>query len=589
MIKPKRVLTIGLFILFTLLVFIGRLAQIQLVEPTSFSKYRINLIQSSINQRTSQFIFNNGRGTILDRHLKPLTNHEQLSLVLFPFLKYTDWPAGSVADILKVPKSQLIKAVNSAHKPFVFKQGHLNISNQQKRQIEKLKVLGVHVMMVQSNDDRNIDPQVIGLVRQNSRMIEKRYGDLLNKGVVSRTVPTGINGLQKAFDPFLLSQNESMLLYHTDAKGMPLFGNSIRYTAPSNPFYPLRVVSTLDKDIQQLAEKAVNRAGLEKGGVVILDVDNSNLLGMVSRPQIDNNHPYQTNSENQMLMPQFPGSVFKIVTAAAAIQENDVHSGDTFNCNLDVYGEKPAQKQLGTLSFDDSFYQSCNYTFAHLANLMTKNHSNVINDYADLLGLTGKSGWSGDVYHFNHFEHFPDEKTNTIWINNEPSHNKKAIGQTAIGQLNVKLTPLSVANMMATIARNGVKQYVRAASKIIYHQDDHMTLASFPHKSIKGQKLESYTIIRLQQLLRGVVKSPEGTAHYYLSGLPYPVAGKSGTAQTGRNDMNNWFAGYFPADHPHYAMVVVDLNQRHGEEKTYQIYRQIVKSLYQLDMRKSSN
>ena len=62
-----------------------------------------------------------------------------------------------------------------------------------------------------------------------------------------------------------------------------------------------------------------------------------------------------------------PGSVFKTVTAAAAIDYGVINSGRMFNCDLTIEGKPEINRPLGMLNFDNSFAQSCNRTFAELA------------------------------------------------------------------------------------------------------------------------------------------------------------------------------------------------------------------------------
>ncbi|MGV3488142.1 MAG: penicillin-binding transpeptidase domain-containing protein, partial [Tuberibacillus sp.] len=302
-------------------------------------------------------------------------------------------------------------------------------------------------------------------------------------------------------------------------------------------------------------------------------------IAMVSRPAFNPNEPF--SHQNLMLVPQYPGSVFKVVTAAAAIQNNIISPTETFNCNQNPYGDGPGNRRLGPLNFEESFYQSCNYTFGSLANRMMETDSKVIDRFASMLGLTQKVGWTDDVFHFLDFKQISDEGQNVLWGNESDRGDPKAIAQTAIGQRNVKLTPLSIANMMATIARGGEKRSVRVATEIDYHKLSGVKLTTFPQQDLPGETIDRYTAMKLESLLRGVVKDPNGTGHR-LSDALYPIAGKSGTAETGHGYSHSWFAGYFPADDPKYVMVVVDLRHQSGT-KTYDIYEKMVNELYHLD------
>ncbi len=203
-------------------------------------------------------------------------------------------------------------------------------------------------------------------------------------------------------------------------------------------------------------------------------------------------------------------------------------------------------------------------------------------DYAEKLGLMSRIGWHGDVFHFNRFMQFPEERVGRIWGNGKDKSVKKAVNQTAIGQKEVRVSPLAVANMMATIARGGQKKQVRAVSEVQYKNGT--TLFAFPQQTLEGEGLSSYTAEQLQKLLQSVVQY--GTGERFKA-LPYTVAGKSGTAETGRKGLvNKWFAAYFPVEQPKYALVVVDLDGKESEAKTNDIVETIIHKLYELDTKK---
>ena len=121
------------------------------------------------------------------------------------------------------------------------------------------------------------------------------------------------------------------------------------------------------------------------------------------------------------------------------------------------------------------------------------------------------------------------EHTGKVWYDEHLKKDDKMIAKTAIGQQDVQTTPLAIANMMATIARGGKKEMVKAVSKVEFNNGT--TVVDFPSQSMDSENISPYTAMKLQKLLRGVVVEPNGTGAS-LQGLPYEVAGKSGTAQT---------------------------------------------------------
>jgi cell division protein FtsI/penicillin-binding protein 2 len=579
-IKNRAIIFVTVTI-FILLGLIYRLADIQLIHSESFSQNKVNLIEESVRQRTQVMVLDQGRGRFVDRNGEALTHDYFPSLILFPFLKHMDWPSEELAAILQVPTSDVLNTIEEIEEPIVFGNSDpLALTEQQMKKINDLKIPGVFAVFRQSKVEDLIAEHLIGIIRQDKSQVIERYPDKVEDGNLSVHTPIGIIGLQKVFDEFLLPEGESKLLYHVDNQGGPLFGINVKYTAPANPYYPISIQTTIDRSIQEKAENFATNAGLKKGGIVLLDIENSEILSMVSKPSLDLSNPYSSDGggHNYMLEPQIPGSVFKTVMAAAAIENNMINGESGFDCDLDLYGQPDELHQLGTLSFEESFAQSCNYTFTSLANQLLKEKPDSIEQFAGKLGLIQPVGWHGNVFHFQEFDQLPLNKEGRIWGNQTDKSADKAVSQTAIGQKEVKVTPLAVANMMATIARGGEKQQVKAVSKVLYKNGS--TLYSFKNQKLEGDALAPYTVMKLQQLLQKVVTDEEGTGRRFQS-LETEVAGKSGTAETGRENengqalVNKWFAGYFPAKEPKYALVVVELDVLGNKSVTNDVFYQI--------------
>ncbi|WP_199425673.1 peptidoglycan D,D-transpeptidase FtsI family protein [Thermaerobacillus caldiproteolyticus] len=583
----KRMFVILALIQLCIFLLIGRLIQIQLVSTETFSKKKVNLIEESVAQRTQEMVIDAGRGTFVDRNGKPLTNEYIPSLVLFPFLKTMNWPMEKLAAILDISPSIIASKLQQAKEPFIFSLGGepFALTETQMEEINRLHIPGVLAVKKQYPLEKVYAEHLIGFTREDAQLLHSRYPDRH----LSPHTEVGIHGLQKAFDEFLIPEGETKLLYHVDAEGRPLFGIDVKYSDPGNPFYPVSVQTTIDRDLQEIVESVVQQHQLKKGGVVLLDIQTNSVLAMVSRPDMDPRDPYKNNAaENQMILPQIPGSVFKTVIAAAAIEKGIVSKERTFDCSKKIDGITPENEHLyGMLSFEESFSVSCNNTFATLGKELVDQDPNIIEQYAQKLGLSPLAGWQGDVYHLTNFRQFPEEKRATIWYDNSDKSVPLAVAQTSIGQKNVRVSPLSVANMMATIARNGEAKQVRAVSKIVYKNGT--TLFSFPEQRFSDEDpISPMTAIKLQQLLRKVVTDERGTGRRFQT-LPYAVAGKSGTAQTGKTTpqegelVNKWFAGYFPAESPKYALVVVDLERPSSQAVTNDVFYDIVKRIYEFN------
>ena len=582
----KRLRLLAIILLGMIFLLLARLVQIQLIDTEHFSARNINLLQESVRQRSQEMIIDHGRGKFYDRNGLSLTEETRPSLILFPFLKHLDFDIEILAEILGEDVGALEKAIEESKEPFVYGDPEpLQLTPQQMEEINRLRIPGVFAVTKSFPREQTLAGQLIGIVGENPELLKKRYPD--KKLPIDTLI--GITGLQKSFDEFLLQEEQAKLIYHVDGRGGPLFGIDVKYVEPANPFYPVRIKTTLDYYIQQEAERIVDAHGMEKGGLVLLDIETNSILALVSRPHLNLADPFANDSaKNFMLTAEIPGSIFKTVIAAAALEQNLVEGNRHFNCDLTITGE-PEPRALGELDLMASFAVSCNNTFGTLAKELSMIDPGLIEQYAEKLGLLQPVGWRGNIFHMQDFRQLADEESGKIFHYDTERKDLNYVALTGIGQHNVRLTPLAVANMMATIARGGDKYSVRAVEKIEYK--DGSEFITFPMKKLGGDRLSPYATMKLQQLLREVVKHEAGTGRG-LSDLPYSVAGKSGTAEThifqGEKQLvNKWFAGYFPFEQPKYVLVIVNLDVFSSEGSVIPIYRDMVNYLDKLDQRKN--
>ncbi|KAB2444859.1 peptidoglycan D,D-transpeptidase FtsI family protein [Bacillus luti] len=583
--KIKRRITIVLIcFICVMFLLLCRLIQIQIIDTESFTDRKINLIEKSVTQRTQSITIDDGRGRFIYQNGKEIDEEKYPVLIIFPFLQIKNGMLEKIAHIIGLSRQEIENQMKDKKNAFVLQRGTgpFRLTQEHMEKVNQLNVLGVVAAEVRLKQTGAMN-HLIGDVGENEQEFQKRYGEVKK---ISKQTPIGISGLQQSFDEFLLTDGEAKVLYQVDRQGEPIFGKQAKYTSPGNPFYPVTIQTTLHKELQQKAEEAIEESEIKKGGLVLLDVKKNEILAMVSKPsvQMKDKNLYKTTLENQMLTPHFPGSVFKTVVAAAVIDQNVNVFNRTFNCDKDLYGENRPQVMMGTISFKESFARSCNRTFSELGNELMQKDREVLETYVAALGGAEKIGWKGSVFHTAHFEQMPEEKGATIWRSEVNKNSNKAIAQTAIGQKDVRISPLAIANMMATIARNGEKMEVKAVEKIVYKNGT--DFFTFENHTLNGKQLSYETVKTLQELLRSVVTSGKGTGAAFRS-LPLSVAGKSGTAQTGKGTkVNRWFAGYFPYEHPRYALVVVDIETDSNVNKVTPVFKNIVEEIYRLENEK---
>ena len=154
-----------------------------------------------------------------------------------------------------------------------------------------------------------------------------------------------------------------------------------------------------------------------------------------------------------------------------------------------------------------------------------------------------------------------------------------------IGQGDVQVTPLQIARMLAAVGNNGLLSQPQLVLKVVPVGGP----LSYQFQPIfTGQlPLKPDQLAALQEGLHNVTQDPIGTARSHFRGLIIPVAGKTGTAETGQPDPHAWFAGYnfaHRADKPDIAIAVWVRNIGEGADVAAPIFRRIVESYFGLPL-----
>ena len=325
-----------------------------------------------------------------------------------------------------------------------------------------------------------------------------------------RSWPVGQNGLEEAFERRLAGRPGGELLAGT------------RVIAAARPIRAMPVRTTIDTRLQEAAVTAL--AG-RFGGIAALDPRNGEIRALAGIA---------------FSAPQPPGSTFKIVTTAAALEARAVKPTTEFPiasaATIDGVELENANGEYCGGSFRNSFAHSCNSVFAPLG---------VKLGAAALVDAAERFGWNGDPT-------VPGEVPSTL----PPATEIKTpleVGSTAIGQFRTLATPLQMASVAQTIAARGVRRVPTLALG----------------DATRSERVVRRRIARtIGSLMVDVVAYGTGTA----AALPgVKVAGKTGTAEledtrdpetgeTEPSDPSNtdaWFAAYAPAQQPKIAVAVM--------------------------------
>jgi cell division protein FtsI/penicillin-binding protein 2 len=586
--KKRRMVIVLLLFTFLYTGIVARLAWIQVVDTRSFSPHRVDLVERSVAQRREKIVLNTGRGMVYDRKGVPLTGEEQTGLAIFPLVRYSldeNEKIEKLGQILGITKEEVRLLLSSVKRAGFWEDKKGNIvplREDQARQIQELNIAGVVPLPITTRYPKDgVARHVIGYIGQNSKLIEQKYQEDVEAGLLRSTSKVGVAGLERSFQPFLAGVGEKSVSYFVDGRGNPLNGLDVRLKEAENSFYPLTLMTTIDAEIQRKVEEAFDASPVQKGAAVILDVETREVLAMVSRPDFDPSRPDPSSDtwKNRAIKQATPGSIFKIVVAAAALEEGLVKPDDHFTCNgkLGKYGFSCWKEGgHGTLTFDQAFAQSCNIAFAEIAK---KVGAEKLQRYAVNLGLNQQIGWEKmPFYKLGKFQQFDGEDKGQIFAHDIPKNDEGILIQTGIGQRDVQITPLQAANMAAVIASGGKKQKVRIVQSINYQNGT--TFYRFEDRPLDGTDISPATAQTLQHFMEEVVD--DGTATM-LKKVPWSIAGKSGTAQTtvqGQRKNNHWFVGYTPREKPRYAIAVLAEEQpTTGVNQATKLFGSIVTSL----------
>lgn len=335
-------------------------------------------------------------------------------------------------------------------------------------------------------------------------------------------------------------------------------------------------------------EAAFNALGDQRGAAVAIEVKTGRILALVSTPSFDPNtlaghtskdvvSAYEAllNNPDKPLVNRAlagdtypPGSVFKLVTAAAALEDglsstDTIDAPDTYRLpgtNTDLRNFGGAQcAPSGEMSFADALRISCNTAFAQLGNELGQD---AILKQAKAFG----------------FEKSIEVPMAAAQSRYPVGQNDAQVALSAIGQQDVRVTPLQVAMVSAAIANDGVLMQPYLVERV---RTANLSVVNETKPKELGRAVSSSTASQLTDMMKLVVQSGTGTAAQ-ISGVT--VAGKSGTAETG-NDANPhaWFTAFAPADDPEVAVaVIVENGGTAGSEATGgRVAAPIVRSIIQ--------
>lgn len=583
LLQKKRIFYILIGFMIVLCLYVIRVVWIQLSSArVAISASGITMNELAVRQREEGIELDPGRGQFLDRTGYPLTGSTVWVPVLFPVKDLPDAvQVAEMAELLGVPAEELVRKWSELQHPYLWKESDgrapLVLSREEAEQWTKISGFKVLPYMRRYLEE-NSGKQWLGYVSQRPDYIRSLQGQKNNRAI-PLTMQVGSSGLERTFDHFLRGVGSTRAAFTVDGQKRPLFGLGLRLKSANDRYYPLSVRTTVDGTIQQQLESLTEQMGIREGAIVVLDAAQGDVVAMVSRPffnpqQIDLK---QGNWSNHAVKAAIPGSIFKTVIAAAALEEGVASPSETFHCtgHYGKYGLSCWKEGgHGTITLKQAFAQSCNIVFATLGERLTAAN---IERTADKLGIGRTVGWYDHSYwEGSALRQIDQEEAGTVYTKGiEPDGGVRA--QTALGQRDVKLSPLQAANLVVTLLHGGRVTSPRLVQDIYFKNG--MRMLEFPPKSNPSSygAISPATAKTLLGWMEEVVKKGTGRA---LLDAKWNLAGKSGTSQvvsTGIPLNHQWFIGYGPVEQPRYAVAVLVENRREGApHQATELFRRVM-------------
>ena len=506
-----------------LLAFAGVVARLTVLQVREHDA----LAAQGLRQRVRPTDLPAERGAIVDRTGAPLAiTLEARDVYADP--RYVTDPVGEAARIsriLHVRQGEVERLLRTRDSTFVYLRRQVDADVAER--LERFGLAGIGFLQVpkRSYPAGPLAPQVLGFV-----------------GVDA----TGLAGLEYEYEE-LLAGTPGTRSVELDGDGLPI-GSGLEVVEPAIPGRTL--VTTLDREIQYLAQEALRRAVKEnhaKGGtIVVMDPRSGDVYAMASYPWFDPNDFARADHHairNRAVTDMFePGSVNKVVTAAAALELGAVDAHQTFDV--------PSWMRVGGYTVHDSH--------SHPVRSMTLGdivaHSSNIGS-AMVADRVGNEGLASILARFGYGSPtgvgFPGEAGGVVpelgdWT--DVTRTTVSYGQ------GISMTPLQMASVYATVANDGV--WVRP--RLVLGTADQGGRFRAAAGSERRRVLSPQTASMLTRMLASVVETGTGGG----AQIPgYQVAGKTGTARKlvdGRyvHSYMASFVGYLPASRPRVVIAV---------------------------------
>lgn len=509
--------------------------------------------------------------TAYDEYLEEKAEAEAKGETVSAYVDRAQLICKKLSELLDADYDKLIKATENLNSQYYVV----------KRKVEKTEVNEINVFL----SENGIDGASVFMEESS-----KRYypNESLAANIIGFTNydGEGVYGLEAYYDDYL-SGTDGKAVYAKDAYGREMAYTSDKYFSAEDGH---DIVLTIDEVLQHYLEKNLElcvsqHSIINRACGIIMDCNTGAVLAMSTAPSYNLNNPselYSAYDLEQLALleaadaPQeeidaleakyreqqwknkattelyYPGSVFKTITCAAALEEEVVSLNSTFSCYgyAEVAGTRISchvSYGHGELSLQDALVKSCNPSFIAIGQLLGVQK---FSHYLEAFGFTERTGID-----------LPGESA-SLYISEE-NMGPVELASSAFGQTN-KVTPIQMATAFCAVVNGGYLVTPYVVDKII---DSDGNVVKTTQVQIKRQVISEETSATMRTLLENVVETNGGN-NAYING--YRIGGKSGTTE--RIDEYNAaggaaagakmtyvpsFAAFAPADDPQIVMLVM--------------------------------
>ncbi|NGT47594.1 stage V sporulation protein D [Clostridium perfringens] len=556
-----RVLAFLLAIVILFLALSGRLLYISIFRSKDYKAM-------AEEQWTNEIQIDARRGRILDRNNRELAvtaNVFRVDLDLITLRKYIDKKdtdnieiAKLLAEALEMDEEKVLSRIELTYPSGNPANSATLIRRIEKEKADKVKELDINGVIV-SEDTKRYYPN----------------GDFLSHTLGTTNADgEGLSGLE--------------LYYNEELMGIPgvrvseVSGNSTSNPYSETSFTPpvdgKDMTLTIDENIQyfveKVAEDALNKHNADSVSIAVMNPNNGEILGMVNKPGFNPNNPYEGSEafkgkdesaklqnmwRNTIVSDAFePGSIFKIITSIAAIEENIAGKDEVYYCDgsLNVAGKnikcwKPGGH--GVQNFNQTLENSCNVAFMEMG---AKLGAEKLNEYIKLFGFGTQSGID-----------LPGEATGIV--KNVEDISAVDLATISFGQTNT-MNGIQFMTALNAVANGGdlIQPHIM---KELSHKDDNGTkiIDEVFVPKIQENIVDEKSTMRVKEALESTV-SNGSSKDAGIEGIK--VAGKTGTAEKVDPETGTYgagyiasFAGFAPYDNPQVSLIVIIDNPKNGE------------------------